>query len=76
MPTDEQLETAEARRTVVLQTIRESINSRQYPPTISELMEATGGTVTKKTIRNDLVMLQRDGMIEIDPGVQRGIRLL
>jgi predicted transcriptional regulator len=73
MATAEQLETAAARRVRIRGAIRESITSRGYPPTLSELAESTG--VDRETIKVDLRTLADAGVIEVDKGVTRGIRL-
>lgn len=69
------LDQAKIRRRKVLRLIRESLNSRGYPPSISELATATGVASTL-TIRRDLERLEADGKIERDPGVTRGIRIV
>lgn len=75
MPATSDLERAATRRRRVLRLIRESIASRGYPPSISELTRDTGVSSTL-TIRRDLGKLERDGKIERDPGIPRGIRVL
>lgn len=74
MPTDAEITRAANRRRTVLRLIRTAISSNGYPPSVSELATRTG--VTKRTVRLDLESLQRDGKIERDPGVTRGIRLV
>lgn len=69
------LDQAQTRRRKVLRLIRESLSDRGYPPSISELAASTGVASTL-TIRRDLEKLERDGKIERDPGVTRGIRLV
>lgn len=73
MATQEQMDTAATRRREVLNRIRDDLATKGYPPSVGELADATG--VTKRTIRVDLERLRRDGRIEVDPGVARGIRL-
>ena len=74
MPAHDDIERAKARRRRVLRLIRESISTRGYPPSISELAAAT--KVSTRSIRVDLDKLAEAGKIERDPKVTRGIRLL
>lgn len=74
MPTLEELARASRRRTAVLASIRRSIATRGYPPSVSEL--AREHDVTGRTIRTDLAALAATNRIEVDPGVPRGIRLV
>lgn len=73
MPTQEQIDRATARRVQIVEEIRESLRSRKYPPTVSELALATG--VSKPQIRTDLGILVDAGILERDPGVPRGLRI-
>lgn len=74
MPSPTEIERAAKRRVEILRKIVESVNGRGYPPTVSELAEATG--VTKRQIRTDLDALVAAGAIERDPGVTRGLRVV
>jgi DeoR/GlpR family transcriptional regulator of sugar metabolism len=74
MPTVHELDRAAKRREKVLAAIADSIATRGYPPTVSELSRAH--EVSTLTTRRDLDRLVRDGKIERDPGVDRGLRLL
>lgn len=75
MPSTTDLERAATRRRKVLRLIRDSVATKGYPPSISELQHETGVSSTL-TIRRDLDKLERDGKIQRDPGVTRGIRVL
>lgn len=75
MPTPTEIDGAARRRADVLDLIGEAIRVKGYPPSVSELQEATG-VGSSLTIRKDLEVLARDGKIERDAGVTRGIRLL
>jgi repressor LexA len=74
MPAPADLATAKARRVDVLRLIRTAVATNGYPPSISEISKATG--VSTLTTRRDLERLERDGSIERDPKVTRGIRVL
>jgi repressor LexA len=74
MPAATDIAEARRRRAQVLTLIAKSINSKGYPPSVSELANATG--VSTLTTRRDLASLEDAGKIERDPGVGRGIRLL
>lgn len=67
------LAAAATRRERVFELIAESISTRGYPPTVSEIADVTG--MSKLITRRDLRKLRDDGRIEIDAGVTRGIRL-
>lgn len=73
MPSTDDLARAAARRLDVLARIRESVRTRGYPPSVSELAEQTA--VSKRQTRKDLAALVDAGAIEVDPGVPRGIRV-
>jgi SOS-response transcriptional repressor LexA len=73
MATDDQMEHAALRRKAVVTAIRESIERRGYPPTLSEL--ATAMDVDRETIKVDVRMLERGGYLEVDKGVTRGMRI-
>lgn len=74
MPTPEEHERADGRRDAIVEAIRTSIRDRGYPPSVSELAETVD--VSASQIKYDLGRLVRDGRIERDAGVTRGIRLL
>lgn len=74
MPAPLDVENAARRRLDVLRRIRTAIATKGYPPSVSELAKATD--VSTLTTRRDLERLERDGKIERDPGVPRGIRVL
>lgn len=60
-------------RALVLAIVR-SIEERGYPPTIGEL--ATEYGVSKPVVHRRLRRLARDGHVEIDANVARGIRIV
>lgn len=74
MPASDDVARAAARRRKVLRLLSKSIATRGYPSSVSELAAETG--VSTRTIRVDLDKLAKDGKIEKDPGVGRGIRIL
>lgn len=73
MPTKTELDRAAARRKEAAKIIATSISSKGYPPSVSELAAETN--VSTACVRRDLERLERDGVIERDPSVARGIRL-
>lgn len=73
MPAPDDVARAQARRKRVLTLIAREISAKGYPPSVSALATATG--VSGRTVRSDLERLERDNLIERDPGVARAIRL-
>lgn len=73
MPTAHELDRAATRRDKVIASIATSLEARGYPPSVREL--ADEHAVSTLTVRRDLDRLVREGKIERDPGVDRGIRL-
>ena len=73
MATPEGIENAAQRRASILDRIRASILDRGYPPTAGELAKAEN--VHRSHVQVDLGVLADAGLIEVDRGVQRGIRL-
>jgi SOS-response transcriptional repressor LexA len=73
MATDEQLKTAADRRVRTLDLIREHITTKGYPPTLTELAGTT--SVDRATVVVDVRVLEKEGLIEVDRGITRGIRL-
>lgn len=74
MPSHAAMEAAAARRVAVLEAIADSVRTRRYPPSVTEL--ATRFDVSRRQIDLDLGQLVEAGVIERDPGVSRGIRLV
>lgn len=73
MATEDQLKTAADRRVDTLDVIRRYITDKGYPPTMTDIAEATG--VDRATVVIDVRVLTKAGLIEVDKGVTRGIRL-
>lgn len=74
MATDDQMLHAAQRRRALLEVVRRFIETRGYPPTLTELAEVTG--VTRETTVVDLRTLEAAQLVEVDKGVTRGIRLV
>jgi SOS-response transcriptional repressor LexA len=73
MATTEGIANAAERRARMLASIRHSIVTRGYPPTAQELAEGEG--VHRSQAQVDLKVMADAGLIELDPKVQRGIRI-
>lgn len=73
MATADQLADAATRRVATLDVIRRHITDKGYPPTLTEIAEATG--VDRATVVVDVRVLTKAGHLEVDPGVTRGIRV-
>ena len=74
MATADQMRAAAARRAELLQLIRAHIETVGYPPTLSEMGDATG--VHRETIKKDMRVLADEGLIEHDGApAGRAIRL-
>ena len=69
-PPDEAGLTARQRR--VLEVIRESVETRGYPPTVREIGQAVGLTSTS-SVSHQLAMLQRKGFLRRDPSRPRAV---
>lgn len=63
------------RQAAILRVIRASYERDGRPPTIKELQDATGISTTSVVAYN-LRRLQEQGLIRIDDGMSRGIRLV
>ena len=63
------------RQAAILAAVRASYRADARPPTIKELQIATGISTTSVVWYN-LHRLQEQGLIRIDDGVSRGIRLV
>jgi len=63
------------RQSEVLDLIREAMATQGMPPTVAEMTAAMGVNSTNG-VRGHLQALARKGVIELIPGVSRGIRLL
>ena len=74
MPAPTEITRAARRRDAVVELIAESLSTRGYPPTVAELAGSTN--VSKRTIRLDLLALEKAERVERDPGVDRGLRLV
>lgn len=73
MATQEQIVGAAERRAGVLEYVRTSIETRGYPPTLTEIATATG--VDRATTIGDVRVLASEGYLEVDKGATRGLRL-
>lgn len=73
MATDDQMIHAANRRKAVVEAIRQSIETRGYPPTLSELADAMD--VDRETVKVDIRTLEAGGYIEVDKGMTRGLRI-
>ncbi|MDM7856167.1 transcriptional repressor LexA [Cellulomonas alba] len=59
----------------VLDTIRESVESRGYPPSMREIGEAVGLT-SPSSVKHQLVALERKGYLRRDPNRPRAIEVV
>lgn len=59
---------------IVLDTIVSSLEERGYPPSVNEIRAAIGHQ-SKATTHDLLQRLVAQGLIEVDTGVARGIRV-
>lgn len=73
MATDDQLATAARRRVQTLDVIRRHITDKGYPPTLTEIADATH--VDRATVVIDVRVLANEGLLEVDKGITRGLRL-
>jgi repressor LexA len=62
------------RQKKILDFIREFISDHQFPPTIREIGKTVGISSTS-LVKNNLDVLEREGYIERDAEISRGIRL-
>jgi len=63
------------RQSRILDTIRDSVRDRGYPPTLRELTAAVGIS-SSSTAAEQLRILQARGYIRVTPNVPRGIMVL
>jgi repressor LexA len=63
------------RQQAILTAIRQSMQDRGYPPTITEL-GSTVGLASKSSVAHQLRVLEFKGFISRDPGSARAIRVL
>ncbi|MDO8144641.1 MULTISPECIES: transcriptional repressor LexA [unclassified Isoptericola] len=64
-----------ARQRGVLTTIRESVESRGYPPTMREIGEAVG-LASPSSVKHQLTVLERKGYLRRDPHRPRAIEVV
>ncbi len=63
-------------RELILKLIRDTINTRGYPPTIRELMDMAGLN-SPSSVQHHLVNLERDGLISRGGrGLSRTLQLI
>lgn len=68
------IDAANERRLKMLDSIKTSVNTRQRPPSNTEL--AAEFKVSRRTVQTDLLCLKEAGLITIDPRVARGLRVV
>jgi repressor LexA len=61
-----------ARQRIILNTIRESVESRGYPPSMREICDATGLSSTS-SVSHQLAVLEEKGFIKRDPNKPRAL---
>ncbi|MEG3614872.1 MULTISPECIES: transcriptional repressor LexA [Isoptericola] len=64
-----------ARQRGVLTTIRESVESRGYPPTMREIGEAVG-LASPSSVKHQLTVLERKGYLRRDPNRPRAMEVV
>ena len=64
-----------ARQRLVLETIRSSVESRGYPPSMREIGEAVGLT-SPSSVKHQLMTLERKGYLRRDPNRPRAIEVV
>src|SRR5690554_3504334 len=64
-----------ARQRLVLETIRSSVESRGYPPSMREIGEAVGLT-SPSSVKHQLMALERKGYLRRDPNRPRAIEVV
>ncbi|AEE45721.1 transcriptional repressor LexA [Cellulomonas fimi] len=64
-----------ARQRLVLETIRASVESRGYPPSMREIGEAVGLT-SPSSVKHQLTVLERKGYLRRDPNRPRAIEVV
>ncbi|KQR11142.1 transcriptional repressor LexA [Cellulomonas sp. Leaf334] len=64
-----------ARQRLVLDTIRSSVESRGYPPSMREIGEAVGLT-SPSSVKHQLMALERKGYLRRDPNRPRAIEVV
>ncbi len=69
------MESLTARQQEILDFIRQMLESEGFPPTLAEIADAIG-VRSVNGVRDHLKALARKGVVELTPGVSRGIRLL
>lgn len=73
MATAEGMTNAAERRARIVGHVTASITTRGYPPSAQELAKLEG--VHRSQVQVDLAVLVDAGVLEVDSGVVRGIRL-
>ena len=63
------------RQRLVLQTVRESVENRGYPPSMREIGEAVGLT-SPSSVKHQLMALERKGYLRRDPKRPRAIEVV
>jgi DNA-binding transcriptional ArsR family regulator len=63
------------RRQHILDYINDSVATRGYPPSVSEIGEAVG-LASKSAVHHHLTTLEREGKIQRDPGQSRALRVI
>ena len=64
-----------ARQRLVLETIRDSVDRRGYPPSMREIGEAVGLT-SPSSVAHQLTTLERKGFLRRDPNRPRAIEVM
>lgn len=64
-----------ARQRLVLETVRRSVESRGYPPSMREIGDAVGLT-SPSSVKHQLTALERKGYLRRDPNRPRAIELV
>ena len=64
-----------SRQRLVLETIRSSVESRGYPPSMREIGEAVGLT-SPSSVKHQLTVLERKGYLRRDPNRPRAIEVV
>jgi repressor LexA len=62
------------RQRMILETIRETVSSRGYPPSMREIGEAVGLT-SPSSVKHQLGVLERKGFVRRDPNRPRALEL-
>lgn len=72
---DAQADGLTARQRLVLETVRRSVESRGYPPSMREIGDAVGLT-SPSSVKHQLTALERKGYLRRDPNRPRAIELV